>query len=452
MADQPPAPVPTARALFRYRVLSEVLVTEVRGVVRREAVRQVADRVHLGPDGAPRKVGLRSVYRWLALYRERGLLGLEDAPRSPLTTDGALDPALVSFLVAAKEEDPRASIPQLLNEAVVVGLLTARIDVDRTTVWRHLKRRGVDTRRKRHVRDQRRFEMAHRLQLVLCDGKRFRAGPSLAKRVALFFIDDASRYIPTVVVGTDETAELFLRGLYLFLCQVGCFDAVYLDNGSGFSALDTAAVFANLGIGHILGTAGYPPGRGKIERFNQTVEEHLLRHLTHPSVDPDFTALELRIAPFLRQDYNQWNHEGLGGKTSPLQRFLADDRPLHPYDAAELRRYFFVTEERTVSNDHVVKLEGAQWEVPRGLAQQRITIRRDVLEPGRYFLEHEGAWQKLERVRLYENARERRGRVPSEAPEPTTTKGAALTKADSALAPITQPDGGFAATDEESPR
>ncbi|MBN2800759.1 MAG: hypothetical protein JXX28_16580 [Deltaproteobacteria bacterium] len=45
-----PKPLPTLspRALFRYGVVSEVLTAEVRGVVRREAVRQVAARVHLG--------------------------------------------------------------------------------------------------------------------------------------------------------------------------------------------------------------------------------------------------------------------------------------------------------------------------------------------------------------------------------------------------------------------
>ncbi len=157
MDDSTPLTAPSARALFRYRVISEVLTTEVRGVVRREAVRQVAERVHLGLDHTPRKVSLRSVYRWLAAYEGHGVAGLEDQLRSRSSTDGALDPALVAFLVAAKEADSRASIPQLIDGAVEAGLLTARTDVDRTTVWRHLKRRGVDTRRQRYIRDQRRL-------------------------------------------------------------------------------------------------------------------------------------------------------------------------------------------------------------------------------------------------------------------------------------------------------
>ena len=203
----------TPLALFRFRVVSEVLTRVARGEVRAMAVRRTARLAHIDPDGAPRAVSVRSVYRWLAAYEARGIAGLRNQPR-PIASDGVLEPALVAFLVDRKAEDPRASVPQLLKLAVEVGLLRDASDVDRTTAWRALRRRGVTTRRIPKVRDQRRFAYAHRLQMVLCDGKHFRAGPNRAKCVALFFIDDATRFIPVVVVGTSETARLFLRGLH----------------------------------------------------------------------------------------------------------------------------------------------------------------------------------------------------------------------------------------------
>lgn len=333
------------------------------------------------------------------------------------------------------------------------GLLSARGDVDRSTVWRYLQRRGVDTRRRRRkAPDQRRYEYPNRLQLVLCDGKHFRAGPSLVRRLALFFIDDASRYVPTAIVGTGgESAHLFLRALYRLLRLVGRVDGIYVDHGSGFIANDTSAVLASLEIAHIIGTTAYPQGRGKIERFNLTAQEHLLRHLRGADVDPDPTALELRIEHFLREHYNRWPHESLS-KSSPRERFVNDPRALRPYeDEMALRRHFFVPEERVVSNDHVVQLEGKDWEVPRGLAGQKVTVRRDVLEAGRYFLEHNGDWLQLATVRLHDNARAHRRGVSTSTPEPATaTQGAALASADEAYAPITQEDGGFMAPPEET--
>lgn len=444
-----PPKVPSDIALFRFSVVSEVRVRVARGQVRAHAVRETARQVHVLPDGTRRPVGLRSVYRWLAAYDAHGLAGLENRPRA--ATDGVLDPALVQFLIDQKAEDPRASVPQLLRLAATVGLLDKPTAVDRTTAWRALKRRKIDTRRKRFAKDQRRFRKAHRLQLVLCDGKRFRAGATRRKRVALFFIDDASRYIPEVVVGSTETSELFLRGFHRLLRAVGAIDAIYVDHGSGFIANDSAAVIAGLDIAHILGLEGYPEARGKIERFNLTIQEDLLRHLARPGVDPDCRALELRIGHYLRTDYNGRGHEGLAKGETPRSRFLADPRPLQPYtDEEELRRHFFVDVERTVSNDHVISIDGRSWEVPRGLARQRITVQRDVFDPLHLLLQHEGRTLRLAELDAVANANSHRGRAaPAEPDAPSTSRGAALTASDEAFAPITTPDGGFSASEPE---
>jgi len=450
MPPQGPPLRASAITLFRYSVVSEVRVRVARGQVRAEAVRQVAQQLHLGPDGALRKVALRSVYRWLAAYAAHGLQGLANRPRTAAVSS-VLEPALVAFMVDQKLEDPRASVPELLRRAVTVGLLRDAADVDRTTAWRVLKRRDVDTRRRRRTPDQRRFAHPHRLQLVLCDGKHFRAGRARARRVALFFLDDATRYVPVVVVGTSETAELFLRGLYRLLRAVGRIGAIYVDHGSGFTAHDTRDVIANLDFAHVLGLEGYPQARGKIERFNQTVEADLLRHLAADHVDPDCAALELRIDHYLRADYNARHHESLAKGETPRSRFLADERPLQPYaDDDALREHFFVDEERRVTNDHVISIGGRHWEVPRGLARQKITVRRDVFDPLHLLLQHDHRLLRLAEVDLHANARDRRGRAaPAESDIATTACGAALAAADHALAPITTPDGGFAVSPEE---
>lgn len=204
----------------------------------------------------------RTIYRWHAASAAGGLGGLAPTPRAPRASD-VLDAELVTFLVAEKQADARASVPELLRRAVVAGLLPRAQDADRTTVWRALSRLGVRTRLgKAPPRDQRRFAKENRMQIALCDGKHFRAGVQRLRRVALFFIDDATRYVPHVVVGPSETAVIFLRGLHGVLERVGKMDIVYDDHGSAFIADDSHAVLTNLDIGFVHGTAGYPPGRG----------------------------------------------------------------------------------------------------------------------------------------------------------------------------------------------
>lgn len=88
----------------------------------------------------------------------------------------------------------------------------------------------------------------------------------------MFFLDDASRFGLGVVVGTDETAELFLRGLHLVLRRFGFMSVLFLDRGPGFRADDTAAACRRLDIHLALGTAAYPEGHGKIEKFGRSGE------------------------------------------------------------------------------------------------------------------------------------------------------------------------------------
>lgn len=444
----------SARALaeFRFAVISEVRTRVLRGETRASAVRDVATLVHYGPDGRPWRVSARTVYRWFVFASDgRGVDALVPKARTRAEASVVLDSAFLTFIHAEKLADPRASVPELIRRAVVAGLLTTSNDVDRTTVWRALRRLGAPTRTGIKVNpDQRRFAKESRMQIVLCDGKHFLAGKRRARRVALFFLDDATRFVIHVVVGTSETAVLFLRGFYGVLQRVGRMDVVYFDNGSGFSADASHAVISGLDIGHVHGTAGYPPGRGKIERFNQTAQEAILRHLTQDDVDPDCMSLELRLAHYLTEVYNTQQHSSLHGM-SPQEAFLLDDRPLRPYpDADALRQNFFVQEERLVSNDHIISVDSVWYEVPRGLAGERITITRDVFDPSHLRLDHDGRSIRLREVDLQANSRTRRSGARPSAPEPEPTTGSAATRAaDMALAPITQPDGGFADVDPD---
>ena len=396
-------------------------------------------------------MGVRTLYRWLHAYEVNGLPGLENRPRTQSSTDGVLEPVLISFLIDEKERDPAASIPQLLRLAVVAGLLRSTQDVDRVTVWRALKRRGVDTKRRAKGKEQRRFAKAHRFQMVMSDGKHFRAGPNRVKRVALFFIDDATRCVPVVVVGPTETEALFLRGLYRLLRLYGRMDSLYVDNGSGFTSLDTRSVLANLGIAHILGLKGYPEGRGKIERFNRTVEGDLLRHLDAPDVDPECLALELRIAHYLREDYNMRPHCSLAKGETPRSRFETDERALQLYPSEEeLRWKFFVSEQRKVTKDHVISFQSRKYEVPLGLAGERITIQRSVFAPQPLELWHVDRWIRLHEVNPVANAAAPRGRpLPVKSETPASTEGAALSAAQASYGSVTQPDGGFVIPEEE---
>jgi putative transposase len=435
-------------ALFRYQVISLVLTWMLSGRPRASAVLQAAEMMHPYFDGRPRKISPRTIYRWLSDYQARGISGLEPVSRRKQQGSEALSSRFLSFLAEQKDDDPRASLPELIRRARELGIVGARERVDRGTVWRACKRLGVSVqrRKKRPDRDTRRFAFPHRMDMVLCDGKHFRAGATRARRVALFYLDDCSRYGLHVVVGTSESARLFLRGLYECIRQAGLMAAMYLDQGPGFIAEDTVEVFKNMGAWLIHGEAAYPQGHGKIEKFNQTALAAVLRgYDRRPDVDPACSALELRLQHYLREVYDHIPHSSLGMQT-PAQRFGADKKPLRfPEDDGKLRRYFVVDLRRRVSGDHIVSIDSVLYEMPRGHAGCRVTLHRNVLNDSLSFL-HQGKTIELKPVDLAANARTRRGRGrrsgDGEVARPLP-KSAADLIFERDLSPVVGPDGGF---------
>jgi transposase InsO family protein len=403
-------------AAFRYQVVSQVLSRICAGETQREAVLAVAGLQHYFPgDSSPRRVSERAIYRWLEAHRERGFEGLETAGRTVSAgPGGVLPPKFRDYLVKAKAEDVRASLPEIIRRAVDQGILPKDDPVDRTTVYRTAKWLGLEVaRRKRKPSggDVRRFAYAHRMEMVLSDGVHFRAGATRARRVAMFFLDDATRGGLHVVVGTSENAALFQRGVFELVQKFGHFLIIYLDRGPGFIAEDTVSVIGNLESLLIYGERAYPEGHGKIERFNQSTRAAVLRSLDRrPDVDPDCGSLELRLQHYLDNQYNHLPHEGIG-KETPYERFSRDPRELRfPESIEELRGKFEVHITRRVSADNVVSIDSVPYEVPSGHDGQRVILRRRLLAGGGILLLHEGRLVELHPVDLEANARAPRGR------------------------------------------
>ena len=439
---------PSSEALFRYQVVSQVLAMQYRGQSRPKAVKAAALVTHQTCDNKPRRVSSRTIYRWLAAYESQGFQGLLPAKRNRSKDSLVLEPSLVEFFASEKNADQAASIPELIRRARIKGLIAPDSGIDCGTVWRALKRKGIDTGRRKSLkaRDSRRFAYPHRMQMVLCDGKHFRAGAARLRRVASFFLDDSSRMGLHVVVGASESAGLFLRGLYEMILSYGLPDSIFLDNGSGFIADDTVDAIRKLGILLIRGTAGYPEGHGKIERFNRTVPQQALRFYDgNPDIDPGFSALELRLIHFLRRQYNMASHESLLKKT-PWSCFHGDIKPLRFADSREqLRQAFVLNVLRRVSNDNVVSLDGVYYEVVRGYAGSRLMPYRNMLD-GSISMIHDGSLMRLCVLDPHKNARSKRA---NPRPKIKEDKNEILPKSSAQLAfendmsPVVGPDGGY---------
>ncbi len=444
----PDTDAPSPEMLFRYCLVSEVAARVLRGEDRADAVRAVVAQAHHDLTGHLRRVSQRTLYRWLARYQEQGCTGLVPRRRNRVDRSVVLAEALLDFILTQKKQDPRASIPELIRRAREAGVLRPVERVDRTTVYRALKRMGSYVgrrKRRRPDRDTRRYAYPHRMQMMLCDGKHFRAGSSRARRVALFFLDDATRCALHVIVGTSESSELFLRGLYQTTQHHGIADIYYLDQGPGFIANDTVEVVRKLGAVLIHGETAYPEGHGKIEKFNQTAKHDVLRGYDgRADIDPDPQALSSRLQHYLRQVYNHRPHASLAGAT-PWERFSSDTRSLQMPDSDDdLRRRFVLHIQRTVTADHTLSMDSIDYEIPRGHAGERIVVHRHLLD-NHLAVMHQGRLVGIQPVDLHANARARRARPKDEGSETRQPlpKSAADLAFDREFGPVVDSDGGF---------
>ncbi len=445
---------PSKEALFRYSVLAQVEALVLAGRPVGRALRKVARRDHVRPDGTDAsKVKLRTLERWHSAYRKGSLAALEPkSRRSPLPTV-ILPEDFVAFMRDEKQSDPRASVPELIRRARVRDVITNDLVVDRTTAWRACCRMGLPTRLRpsKSEGDMRRWRYPHRMQCVLCDGKHFRVGPERKRRVALFFLDDATRYGLDVLVGTSESTDLFLRGLYNLVRRHGLMDLLYLDHGPGFISSDTFAVVeGGLSAWLVHGKKKYPQGHGAIERFNRTALADVLRALDGAiDVDADCGALTFRLRHYLAL-YNDRLHETLNPDTPKIR--WEQGRPLRfPEHDDELYRRFVVREARKVSKDHVIKQGGCLWEAPRGLGDSWVEVTRHALD-NRLWVPHEGRMVELCELDPHQNATDHRG--DPQPCRPVVSEGVPRTAAAETfrkdLLPIVALDGGFADKDKET--
>lgn len=425
------------RALWRHQCVSQVEVFVLAGKNLAEAVTAVSTAPRVGG----KKPSRSSLYRWYEAFQSGGIAALFDQPRPG--RNSCLSEGFLHFLQMQKMGDPEASIPEIIARAKEQKILTVGEDLDRTTVYRAA--RALDLPMFRRARAQatamRPYAYEHRMMMVLSDGKHFRAGAQRRKRLAMFFIDDATRHVLDVFVGTSEDTDLFLRGLFRVVENYGRMSILYIDHGPGFIADDTAKVCANLKIPIIHGAVAYPEGHAKIERFHGTVTQALLRGLQKPEIDPSCTALELRLRHYIRERYNRHHHSGINAL--PEERFHEDTRELNfPESTEDLKKAFVLSESRKVRRDNVISWNGVIYETPLGYAGRWVTIYRNVLSK-RIWMLHNGEAVFLQPPDLGLNAREKRLKLlpAKQKLEPITTAAEMHFNRDHC--PIVDADGGF---------
>jgi transposase InsO family protein len=370
-------------ALFRCGFIAPLLAPDLAPGEAAELRRESLARERLAPgEHEPRRFSARTLQCWLNAYREQGLEGLKPARRKDRGSLKALDPEVLARAVALREEVPARSTRQIieileLDPETPVGSNEIKL----STLARHLRRLGKTRAQlerpkgvfRRHEKDR---PNAQWQSDVLC-GPYLPdpADPKASRRTFLVaFLDDYSRLVTHGGFYWAEDLPSLLDCFKRAVLKRGLPVRVYCDRGVIYQSNQFQRVCAELGIRHIAARPYAPEGKGKIERFWQTVESSFLCEL---KVRPAGTLEELRIlfSAWLEQGYHHWTNRET--RETPVNRFARGLGSIRLPDPVRIQQAFLWTEERRVDKTACLSLQGNRYEVDPRLARRKALLRYD---------------------------------------------------------------------------
>jgi len=293
----------------------------------------------------------------------------------------------------------------------------------------HLRRCGM-TRRllDQPAKTYRRFEREHVNALWQGDAM---VGPWLPdptvpgkkRRAHLFcFIDDHSRLVPYAEFFFDEALPRMERVLKIALLRRGVPRALYVDNGPVYSSHQFNAACATLGIHLIQATPYAPEGKGKQERFFETVRLQFLPEV-ETSTLTTLTDLNESFWAWLEMIYHHREHSET--HETPWARYTAGLDQVRHAEAETVRQAFLWREKRKVRRDATLSLQGNAYQVEPRWAGRTLELRFDPFDLSQIELSLDGTSLGLARVLVQQRQRhlavEHLATEPLDPPKPRSS-------------------------------
>lgn len=324
------------------------------------------------------EISERTLRRYVAAFKQGGFDALLPKERKDKGASKAISPEVLELAAQYRRELPGRSaerIQQLLKQQGHV--------VARSTLERHLRQQGLSGREIKAQQKQvasRRFNRQGRNTLWQSDLKYGLYLPDPkhpGRKIRTYLIailDDATRMIMHAEFYDNQKLPALEDTFRKAVMKCGAPDALYVDNGKIFVSQWMKLACAKLRVRHLNTKAYCAESKGKIERFNRTVEDFLQEAaLEKPQTLKQLNEL-FRV--WLSEGYNHKVHASLSGK-SPAQAFAQDSKPLRFPSPEALRDAFLWEAERMVDKSGCVKLEGQLYEAGVEFIRKKVLLRYD---------------------------------------------------------------------------
>lgn len=367
-------------ALFRYHLIVPFLTQEqLEWGVKKEIVQRIVQQVQTIPYSEKTSLNESTLRRYLKIYLEKGFEGLKPSDRDDLGSCQKIPPEILEKAFMLKREEPRRSTRKIIqlmeaHEMTPPGLIR------RSTLHRHLIQNGLTADElKKNPTAFRPFQADYPNQIwqsdvmngpYLPDPDR----PSAKKPTYLVaIIDDFARLVPHAEFYWHENLPCLENTLQKALLKYGIPEVYYVDNAQIFSAHQMHLIGAELGMRIIHCKRYQPEGKGKIERFLETIQRDFLTELAHEKVS-QLHELNQKFWAWLELEYQQKIHSSTHEAPRNRWRQYVTGH-LKKIDEQKLQTIFLWRANRKVTKTGLVSVQGIDFEVESFLAGKTIEVR-----------------------------------------------------------------------------
>jgi len=342
----------------------------------------------------------RTLRRWIALYRKEGFNGLSRRERTDKGVSKSISAEALSLAEEMRRELPRRS----------AGLICELLEreghkVARSTLERQLREKGLSGKRlvaeSKTGEATRRFVRVGRNTLWQSDIKYgiYLPDPDNSKNkfrtYLLVILDDSTRAVMHAEFYADQRQPILEDGLRKAILRYGVPKSIYVDNGKIFTSTWLQLACAKLNIRHLRARPYNAAAKGKVERFNRTVEGFLAELSLQKAQTLD--ELNNLFGAWLSEGYNHKPHSALNGRT-PAEVFASDIAPLRFVSIETLVDAFLHEAGRVVDKSGCLNLYGKLYDAGAEWMRKRVTVRFDPFSLGEIQLWHNGEHKKTIRM------------------------------------------------------
>ena len=317
-------------------------------------------------------VNERTIRRWINLYNEKGFDGLKPQ-KSSLSGKSKLSEEIINAAITLRREVPKRSIAEIIRILEWEGLAEPGF-IKHTTLQDQLAARGYSSRQMltyaRDVTSARRFQKPWRNYLWQSDIK-YGIYVNGQPTYMVCFIDDCTRNIMHSEFYNTLDQSIVQDCFRKALAKFGAPDSVYFDNGKQFRTHWMKRACGKLGIRLLYARPYNPEGKGKQERYNQTVDAFL----REASVEKPKSLDELNrlYNVWMDECYLNIPHSALNGKT-PHECYELDNHDIRFLPADTIANAFLTCEQRKADKGGCISFNGMKYEVELGLSMIYRTV------------------------------------------------------------------------------